>query len=520
VKHRWLPVLLLFATAPVAAGAEEADAPRPAGTPTFARDVAPILFRHCAACHRPGEVAPFPLLEYRDARKRAGQLVETTATGHMPPWKAVAGHGEFRNENRLSPAALDVLKRWAEAGAPEGDAQDLPPRPRFAEGWQLGAPDLVVRMPRRYEVAAEGPDIHRNFVIRVTVPEGTYVRAVEYRPENRSVVHHAALALDPANAMRERDGKDGAPGFTQVAFPGRLLPGPAGFWVPGKEAQPLPEGVAVVWPKGADLVLQLHLHPTGKPESEQSSVGFHFTDVPPRRSLRGIVLNAKGLDVPAGEPAHVTRDSRTLDRDTRIFGIFPHMHLIGRSVRVAATLPDGGTRSLLRIDHWDFDWQFYHEYASPVLLPQGTRIDVEYVHDNSAANPRNPHVPPQRIVYGEQSTNEMAALLIDTLSDAPPPTAAAPGTNAPNATVSPPDASAKPPARPDERPRRDPADLAAEALRTLDANADGRLDVEEIRKSPVAKDQDVPAVVRRFDQDGDGQLDRDELAEAIRTLRR
>src|SRR5262245_51647275 len=273
-----LALVALALLAGAAARANSAAGPRSADAPTFTRDVAPILFKNCVTCHRPGEVAPFPLLTYADTQKRAALIKRVTASRFMPPWKPVEGHGEFRDARRLTAGEVGVLRRWADAGAPEGDPKLLPPAPKFVEGWQLGKPDVIVTMPKSYTAPAEGADIYRNFVIPFQVPEGKYVRAVEFRPSNRRVVHHAILAFDATGTMRARDGKDGAPGFTQSNIPGLVLPGSLGFWVPGKDSRPLPEGVALRWPKGADLVLQLHVHPSGKEEVERSSIAFYFTD--------------------------------------------------------------------------------------------------------------------------------------------------------------------------------------------------------------------------------------------------
>ncbi len=404
-------VALALLAHPVGA-AEPAYRPRPRGTLTFTKDVAPLMFKHCAACHRPGEVAPFSLLSYRDVRKRARQIAKVTTSRLMPPWKPVAGHGDFRDARRLSSDEIGLLKQWAEEGASQGDAKDLPPAPKFAEGWQQGKPDLVVTLPKAYTVPAEGADVYRNFVIPFQVPAGKYIRSVEFRPSNRKVVHHAILAFDPSGKLRGRDGKDGQPGFTQSNVPGMILPGSLAFWVPGKDSRPLPEGVSMAWPKGADLVVQLHVHPSGKPEVERSSIGFYFTDTPPKRSLRLFLVQNNKIDIPAGQKDYRLKASKTLSADAEVYGIFPHMHLIGKEVRVTATLPNGKKQSLLRIDEWDFNWQGYYEYAKPVLLPKGTEVLMECVHDNSASNPANPNRPPQRVTYGEQTTNEMAIVLM------------------------------------------------------------------------------------------------------------
>lgn len=395
------------------------DKPRAEGVVTFNKDVAPLLFQRCATCHRPGEVAPFPLLGYRDASKRAELIRAVTAGRSMPPWKVEPGSGHFADDRRLTDDQVALIARWVEDGAPEGDPADLPPLPRFAAGWQLGEPDMVVTMDEPYTLVAEGPDVYRCFVIPNPVPAGKYLRAVEYRPGNRRIVHHAVIATLPRRTARAKlaagDGKSFASG---LALPGRLLPGPLAFWTPGMEPRPLPEGLAAELPEGDDLILQLHLHPSGKPETEQTSIGLHFSDQKPSGRLKLMILSNNKIDIPPGEADHAVSASTTIREPVKVHGIFPHMHLIGRTVRVTATLPDGTTEPLIAIGDWDFNWQLYYQYAAPLRLPAGTRLEGRWTYDNSVANPANPSRPPRRVTYGEQTVNEMAILVLDVTPDA------------------------------------------------------------------------------------------------------
>lgn len=380
---------------------------------TFNKHIAPIVFAHCAACHRAGEVAPFALLSYADVKKRAEQIHLVTADRFMPPWKSVEGHGSFVEERRLTDDQIALIGRWVEQGAPEGDAADRPSPPRFSDGWALGEPDLVLAMPEPYEIPADGPDIYRNFVFSLSVPPGKYIKAVEYQPGNRRVVHHAALAIDVTGAARKEDAADPAPGSRgSLRLPGQLFPGSLAAWAPGRAPLPLPDGLSLPWKPGADLVLQLHLHPSGKPEQERSRVGFYWTDEPPQRSMVDIVLIDTKIDIPPGEPAYRTRDELTLPIDMEAFGIFPHMHMIGRDMKVTAHPPQGEPFSLLWINDWDFNWQNFYQYSTPVPLPAGTRLVMEAIHDNSADNFRNPSHPPRRVKWGEQTFDEMSAAIL------------------------------------------------------------------------------------------------------------
>jgi len=407
-------VIALAATLIVAASTAPARAADPATEqPTFSRDIAPLVFTHCAACHRPGEVAPFSLLSYEDVKKRARQIAQVTADRYMPPWKSVEGHGRFVGERRLTPAQIDLIARWVSQGAPAGDPRELPAPPQFRDGWTLGEPDLVLTMPEPFEVPAEGPDVYRNFVLRLEVPHGKYLKALEYRPSNRRVVHHALFASDATGKARQEDEADPLPGApSSLNIPGRLFPGSMSAWAPGREARPLPEGISMPWDNKHDLVLQLHLHPSGKPEVERSSIGFYWTDEPPRKSMLDVMMLDRNIDIPPGEANYKTRDEFTVPVEMEVLALFPHMHLLGRDFRITAVPPTGEPFSLIWINDWDFNWQSLYQCDPPVRLPAGTKVVLEGIHDNSAGNVRNPHNPPQRVTFGEQTANEMTAALI------------------------------------------------------------------------------------------------------------
>jgi hypothetical protein len=394
---------------------------------TFNKDVAPILFRRCAGCHRPGEVAPFPLLDYRDASKRSGLIAELTSNRKMPPWKPEPGAGHFADERRLTDEEIGVIRRWSESGAAEGNPPDLPPAPKFTAGWQLGEPELVIRMAEPYTLTASGPDEYRCFVLPIQIPAGKYIRSIEYRPGNRKIVHHAVVTslLHEEAVLKLAEG-DSKSFLSGLAPPGRLLSGPLSIWTPGMEPHFLPGDLASSWPEKSDMVLQLHLHPSGKPESEQSAIGIHLTDEKPSAMLKMTVFSNNKIDIPAGKPDYEVRASKTLNAEATLFGIYPHLHLIGRSVRAEATLPDTTKVPLISITDWDFNWQYYYQYAESVRLPAGTRIDVRWTYDNSASNPANPSSPPRRVTFGEQTTDEMAFLVFDLIAKGSTPGGAKP----------------------------------------------------------------------------------------------
>jgi Flp pilus assembly protein TadD len=387
------------------------------GRATFAIDVAPILHARCAPCHHPGGAAPFALLRYADARARAGQIADLVGRRIMPPWMPEPGCGDFLGDRSLSDLEIDVIRRWAGAGAPEGDPAKTPEAPAWNDGWQLGKPDLVVTLPEPYSVAADGPDLYRNFVVPIPALVRHYVRDVEFLPGTGRVVHHAFLFVDPTSESLRQDRKDAQPGFSGLHVPSTAQ-APAGHflsWQPGKRYVPDREDLAWLLQPGSFLVLQLHLRPTGKPERVQPSIGFHFTDRGPERSAVKLGLWSHDIDIPAGERSYTAEDRMTLPIDLEILRILPHAHFLGRRLEATARMPDGSSRCLLRINAWDFNWQGDYAYRTPVFLPKGSVVSMKYTYDNSADNPRNPSRPPRRVTYGLRSEDEMAELWMQAL---------------------------------------------------------------------------------------------------------
>ena len=386
---------------------------------TFSETIAPIVYDNCVSCHRPGEAAPFSLISYDDVRNRGKLIAAVTASRYMPPWQATHGFGEFQDERRLTDAQITAIGTWVKDGMPQGDPSKMPKLPQFTTGWRLGTPDLVLEMPQEFEVPATGPDIFRNFVIPSTLLEDKWVRAVEFRPRARAVVHHALFAYVRSGAYASIDGADGKPGFRGLAPIGanpNIAPaGPLGGWAVGASARFLPEGLALPMARNSDFVIQMHFHPSGKVEREKSTVGIYFAEKAPERTLRN--LQVPGLfgigslaEIPAGERNHVIERSVTLPVDVRVYFANPHAHYLAKEFKATATLPDGSTTPLLWIQDWDFNWQDGYNYKQPVILPKDTRIDVRITYDNSASNPRNPSNPPQRVWWGEQSTDEMGTI--------------------------------------------------------------------------------------------------------------
>jgi len=376
-------------------------------TPTFNHDIAPILYRNCSGCHRPGQVAPFSLLTYQDAAKRAAIIAAVTTRGYMPPWKAEPGYGHFQDERRLTDAQIALLKDWSTDGAPEGDPKEKPALPEFASGWLAGKPDAVYTASEPFQIPADGRDRFQCFVIPLNADTDRYVKTVEFHPGNPRVVHHALFFLDTTGEARRLDAATPEPGYPCFGGPRVAITGGLGGWAPGATPQPLPPGMAQIVEKGADLVMQIHYHPSGKPENDQSSVGLTYTERP-QKGLAGILEGNARIDIQAGDASYPVTSSLVLPQDVELIGITPHAHWLAKEMNVEARLPDGKVEPLIRIADWDFNWQGTYRYSAPVKLPKGTRIEMRYTFDNSAANPRNPSSPPKRVRFGEQTTDEMA----------------------------------------------------------------------------------------------------------------
>jgi tetratricopeptide (TPR) repeat protein len=382
---------------------------------TFNRDVAPILYANCTTCHRPGESAPFSLLTYADARQRAGLISAVTTTHVMPPWQPESAEGEFSGERRLEPSEIDTIRRWVEDGLQEGRPDDKPAVPAFSDGWQLGTPDVVVTMPVAFEVPADGPDVFRNFVLPVPLNARRYVRALEFRPGNARVLHHARLLLDDTGDIRRFDGKESAPGFPGMDVPGARFPdGHFLGWAPGKA----PTRETYQWPitPGTDFIVQMHLKPTGRPETIRASIGLYLTDEAPPRTPLMLRLGSKTIDIPAGESHYEITDRFEIPVDVTALSVYPHAHYLAKEMFVRATMPNGKSATLLHIPNWNFNWQDEYQYTKPVALPRGTMIEMHYRYDNSADNAHNPSSPPRRVAFGSETTDEMGELLVQVLT--------------------------------------------------------------------------------------------------------
>ena len=406
-----LGALVLAATAAVMAG--QAGPAVSTAAPTFAKDVAPIVFKNCAGCHRPGESAPMSLLTYADARPWARAMSRRVAEGSMPPWHADAESGTFENERRLTADEKAVMTRWADAGAPEGDPKDLPAAPTFADGWSIGTPDAVFQMAEDYAVPASGTIQYQYFTIPTNFTETKWVQAIEVRPGNRALVHHV-LVYYPAPASTDNalsrvldtglGGRGGAAGGGRGGLGNvrRLI----ATYAPGTAPQVFRTGTAMRLPPGGTLMLQMHYTSNGTAGTDRSKVGIIFAKEPPTAEIEASQFINTLFTIPAGAADHRVDASVGFAQDAVLWGIFPHTHVRGKRWSYTLALPDGTMKPLLSVPKYDFNWQTYYMFKEPLEIPKGSRILSSAWYDNSPANRSNPD-PTKAVRWGDQTWEEM-----------------------------------------------------------------------------------------------------------------
>ncbi len=387
---------------------------------TWRQQVAPLVYAHCTGCHHAGGSGPFPLMTYEDARRRGSLMKTVTQSRYMPPWLPEPGHGDFEGNRRLSDDEIALLKAWVEGGMPEG-AGNAPAAPVYSGDWQLGPPDLVLEMPKPLRVPASGTDLFENFILPTSLAVTKWVRAMEIKPGSPQVVHHANVLLDRTASLRRANPtawQEGIPGMDIMVDSGENFDPDSHFlfWKPDSTA--LIEPAAMPWrlDAGDDLVLNMHLKPTGKEENIRARIGLYFADKPATEHPMLLQLeHDAALNIPPGDPAFVVEDSLTLPVAVDVLGVYPHAHYLGKRMEGWATLPNGERRWLVLIKDWDIDRQSVYRFARPVALPKGSVIHMRYTYDNSAGNVRNPNSPPIRVRDGNRSVDEMGHLWLQVL---------------------------------------------------------------------------------------------------------
>src|SRR5689334_14695716 len=394
-------------------------AERSASNITFYRQIEPIIYRNCAPCHRPGESGPFSLLTYEDVKRHASQIAAVTKKRYMPPWLPQPGYGDFVEERRLSEADIQLIQGWVKEGCPAGSAADAPALPKFKSEWQIGTPDLILHVGRPYALSAGGPEVFWNFVIPVPITGPKWVKAVEIRPGAARVVHHASIILDRSRSARRREAVPGAgfPGMDLTVAEHTFDPdGSFLAWKPGSAPMIEPEGMAWRADPAMDLVFNVHLRPSGKPELVSPEIGLYFTDTPRTKYPMLVELEHDGaIDIPAGAHDYLLSDDFRTPLDLTVLAVYPHAHYLGKLLEGYATLPDGTRKWLVRIPQWDLNWQGVFHFKKPVYLPRGTVISMRYHYDNSTDNVRNPSNPPVEVKGGNRAVDEMGHFWLQVL---------------------------------------------------------------------------------------------------------
>jgi Flp pilus assembly protein TadD/mono/diheme cytochrome c family protein len=390
-------------------------------TVTWSAQIAPLVYSHCTTCHHPGGAGPFSLLTYRDAVRWAAQMATVTSSRYMPPWLPEHGYGDFKDDRRLSDEDIQLIAKWVKSGMVEGDESAAPKPPQYPQTWQYGTPDLILTVQRPFELPASGTDVFRNFVLPYPLQQTHYVRAMEIRPGSPTIVHHANILIDRTASFRREhpdEWQNGVPGMELEVDTGRDFDPDSSFlfWKPDTPVLIEPDGMPWRLDPGNDLILNMHLKPSGKPDVASAQIGLYFTDQPASRHPMLLQLeNDRALDIPAGQREFVVEDTLRLPVDVQLLGIYPHAHYLGRELEAWAILPNQQKKWLIRIPSWDIDRQSVYRYREPVLLPKGSVVHMHYVYDNSAGNVHNPHNPAVRVKAGNRSEDEMAHLWLQVL---------------------------------------------------------------------------------------------------------
>lgn len=381
---------------------------------TFTKDVAPIFYKRCVECHRPGEVAPMSLLTYQDARPWARSIRDKVLERAMPPWLAApeVSH-RFENERRLTQKEIDTIVAWANSGAPKGEDKDLPATPKFVEGWTIGQPDVVIAMPEEYSVPTDGVLPYKYFTVPTNFTEDKWVQASEIRPGNRSVVHHIIVSVRDLNSKGDARAEPGAERADAREGRGYKLSG----FAPGEQPKIFPKETAKLIKAGSSLVFQVHYTTNGVPGKDRSYVGIIFAKDPVHKNvLTGTATNTN-IGIPPGDPNHEVRSSWVAKEDVHLVDLMPHMHVRGKDFTYTAVYPDGRSEIILQVPRYDFNWQLLYRLREPFAIPKGSRLECVAHFDNSTNNKYNPD-PTKEVRWGDQTWEEMMIGWFDYTRDA------------------------------------------------------------------------------------------------------
>jgi hypothetical protein len=383
--------------------------------PVFYKDVLPILQQHCQQCHRPGEIAPMPFMTYTETRPWAQSIREQAIARKMPPWFADPAYGRFANDRSLSPAEISTVSAWASAGAPAGDPKHAPPPREWPQGWNIGTPDEVFEMPAAFNVPANGAVDYQYLILPTHFTEDRWIQKVEVRPADRSTVHHAVVYIrEPGSKWLEGQPRETA--FSVPISKGFTTSDILMVYTPGNSFDGWKPSVAKRIKAGSDLVLQMHYTTNGRAAQDRTRIGLVFAKQPPQQAVLSLQMSNDRFVIPPGDSNYRVQVSGTLPNDALLIGMFPHMHLRGKAFEYLITEPNGRVETLLKVNHYDFQWQLNYRLSQPRLLKAGTHLTWIGYFDNSANNPRNPD-PTAEVRYGEQSWDEMMIGFFDVVVD-------------------------------------------------------------------------------------------------------
>ena len=416
MRSRALLLVLLVAALPMYAKRRAAHhpSPLPVTGPTFSKEVVRIFQQHCQTCHRPGDIAPFSLMTYADAKPRSALIRFMTESRQMPPWKAADGCGDFKDERRLSDAEIATIKQWVTNGAPEGNPSDLPPPRTFSSDWGLGEPDLVLSSAEAFTPPPH-TDTYRCFTLPTNTTSEKWIRAVDTHPGDRQTVHHVLTFIDTTGESVRLDEAEPGPGYTCFGGPGFNTTGTLGGWAPGQRPLELPENTAFRLPAAARVVIQVHYHPHHEETMpDRTEYGVYFSDDPSPKEMVILPLVNRTFTIPPHDANYRVEATFPIliPFPLKIWLVAPHMHLLGRKMQVEMKPKDAEATCLIRIDDWDFNWQGAYRYENPITVPAGSRLSAIAYYDNSANNPRNPNNPPQPVSWGEATTDEMCLAFV------------------------------------------------------------------------------------------------------------
>jgi hypothetical protein len=391
--------------------------------PTYTKDVAPILQKHCQTCHRPGEAGPFSMLTYEDTKPWAPMMRRVVQQKVMPPWFADPSYGHFVNDRSLAPEEIRTLVAWVNAGAQKGDPKDMPPAAHFEEGWGIPKPDVVFQLPKAFSVPDSGMMEYQYVIVPTGFTEDKWVQMIEVRPTDRSVVHHIIAYLREPGSNYFKDQKPGV--FFEApppkadektdtsALPSDFLVG----YAPGQPAEILSPGQAKLIKAGTDIVFEVHYTPNGKATTDRTKLGLIFAKEPPKERVLTLSAVNGTFKIPPGDANYKVDASFDVVKDVKLAGLHPHMHGRGKDFEYRLVYPDGKTETILRVPAYNWHWQLWYNFAEPMPLPKGTKIECTAHFDNSPNNPENPD-PTKTVIWGQQSWDEMMVGFFNLVFDA------------------------------------------------------------------------------------------------------